>query len=126
HHGRPRSGLRLRFRLRARGLGRPPGLAGSLDGPSQPLNPTRRGGVARRRPNKDFIAVSVSSPSPTRPIEPGLAAHLRDVAIRAAHSVRADLLAAFRSPMDTDTKVDFHDIVTIHDKRTEKSLKAFI
>jgi len=69
--------------------------------------------------------VSVSSPSPTRPIEPGLAAHLRDVAIRAAHSVRADLLAAFRSPMDTDTKVDFHDIVAIHDKRTEKSLKAF-
>ena len=70
--------------------------------------------------------MSVSSLSPARTIEPGLPAHLRDVAIRAAHSVRDDLLAAFRGPMDTDTKVDFHDIVTIHDKRTERSLKTFI
>lgn len=70
--------------------------------------------------------VSVPTSSQSNVIEPRLVAQLCDVAIRAAHSVRDDLLSAFRSPMDTGTKVDFHDIVTIHDRRAEESLKSFI
>ncbi len=70
--------------------------------------------------------MSVPTSSQTNVIEPRLVAQLCDVAIRAAHSVRDDLLSAFRAPMDTGTKVDFHDIVTIHDRRAEESLKSFI
>lgn len=70
--------------------------------------------------------MSVSAPAPRSPFDPALAAHLRAVAVSAALSVRDDLLAAFRSPMAAETKVDFHDIVTIHDKETEARLKRFI
>lgn len=49
-----------------------------------------------------------------------------EVATNAALSVKSPLLAAFRQAMDSDTKVDFHDIVTIHDRQTEEALKAFI
>lgn len=55
-----------------------------------------------------------------------LSSSLREVAMGAALSVRAPLLAAFRQPMVADTKVDFHDIVTIHDRQTEEMLKSYI
>jgi len=58
--------------------------------------------------------------------EATLSRHLREVAIRAARSVQPYLVNAFRSPMVIDTKRDFHDIVTVHDKETEKRLIDFI
>lgn len=55
-----------------------------------------------------------------------LSRQLRDVAVRAAASVQDTLLAAFRSPMRAETKADFHDLVTIHDKETERRLTEFV
>ena len=58
-------------------------------------------------------------------------AHLRstrlmEVAKSAARAVRDPLLEAFRSDMSVNYKVDLHDIVTIHDKRAEATIRAFI
>lgn len=55
-----------------------------------------------------------------------LSRRLRAVALAAAQSVSEPLLAAFRSQIDIATKVDFHDIVTEHDRATERALTAFI
>lgn len=51
---------------------------------------------------------------------------LRMVAERAAQLMREPLLAAFRSNMDVDYKVDLHDVVTRHDKEAEVAIRAFI
>ena len=40
--------------------------------------------------------------------------------------MRAPLLAAFRSVMDIDYKVDLHDLVTVHDKQSEQTIRDFI
>jgi myo-inositol-1(or 4)-monophosphatase len=48
------------------------------------------------------------------------------VAREAALLVSQPLLAAFRSVMDIDYKVDLHDLVTVHDKQTELTLRNFI
>jgi myo-inositol-1(or 4)-monophosphatase len=53
-------------------------------------------------------------------------ASLRAVAVEAALSVRAPLLAAFRSPMAVDYKTDLHDLVTRHDRESEAAIRAFI
>jgi len=55
-----------------------------------------------------------------------LSASLLDVARRAALLVRDPLLAAFRSDMAVDYKVDLHDIVTVHDKQSEVTIRDFI
>ena len=51
---------------------------------------------------------------------------LMEIAKSAALAVRDPLLRAFRSDMAVDYKVDLHDIVTIHDKRAEATIRAFI
>lgn len=51
---------------------------------------------------------------------------LRGVAIQAAELVRAPLLAAFRSTMSIDYKVDLHDVVTKHDRQSEEAIRSFI
>lgn len=51
---------------------------------------------------------------------------LMEIAKWAALAVREPLLTAFRSDMAVDYKVDLHDIVTIHDKRAEATIRAFI
>lgn len=53
-------------------------------------------------------------------------AALRETAMRAAHSVDGQLLAAFRVPMDKDFKRDRHDIVTVYDKASEKQIISVI
>lgn len=45
--------------------------------------------------------------------------HLREVAEKAALSVKEMLKEAFRSDMSLDFKRDLHDIVTVHDKNSE-------
>jgi len=52
--------------------------------------------------------------------------HLLDVARRAALEVRDPLREAFRSTIAVDYKVDLHDVVTEHDKRSEETITAFI
>lgn len=51
---------------------------------------------------------------------------LRHVAEQASQLMREPLLAAFRSNMDVDYKVDLHDVVTKHDKEAEVAIRAFI
>ncbi|WP_159946371.1 inositol monophosphatase family protein [Rhizobium sp. 18065] len=51
---------------------------------------------------------------------------LMDLAQSAALAVREPLLDAFRSAMVVDYKVDLHDIVTVHDKHAEATIRAFI
>jgi len=51
---------------------------------------------------------------------------LMEIAKSAALAVRDPLLEAFRSDMAVDYKVDLHDIVTIHDKRAEATIRSFI
>lgn len=51
---------------------------------------------------------------------------LRTVAEQAAQLMRAPLLAAFRSNMAVDYKVDLHDVVTQYDKEAEVAIRAFI
>lgn len=51
---------------------------------------------------------------------------LMEIAKGAALAVREPLLAAFRSNISVDYKVDLHDIVTIHDKQAENAIRAFI
>ncbi|WP_432286567.1 inositol monophosphatase family protein [Aminobacter sp. BA135] len=51
---------------------------------------------------------------------------LRTVAEQAAQLMREPLLAAFRSNMDVDYKVDLHDVVTRHDREAEVAIRAFI
>ena len=58
------------------------------------------------------------------PIEESAA--LLATATRAAHSVESQLLAAFRVPMGKDFKRDRHDIVTVHDKASEKQIISVI
>lgn len=67
-----------------------------------------------------------AAPSDTAPSTLALSRRCREVAMAAARAVQAPLIEVFRSRMDIDTKVDFHDIVTIHDKATEERLIAFI
>jgi myo-inositol-1(or 4)-monophosphatase len=71
---------------------------------------------------------SPSSPDP-KPVDGGALSHstqLMEIAKSAALAVRDPLLEAFRSDMAVDYKVDLHDIVTIHDKRAEATVRAFI
>lgn len=51
---------------------------------------------------------------------------LMEIAKGAALAVREPLLQAFRSNIDVDYKVDLHDVVTIHDKRAEATIRAYI
>jgi len=51
---------------------------------------------------------------------------LRRTAEAAARSVRAQLVAAFRTVMDTDFKQDLHDIVTVHDRLSEDQIRSVI
>lgn len=52
--------------------------------------------------------------------------YLMHVARNAALTVAPQLRAAFRSTMDFSCKRDEHDIVTLHDKASEKRIAAFI
>ncbi|WP_378947933.1 inositol monophosphatase family protein [Mesorhizobium sp. ANAO-SY3R2] len=52
--------------------------------------------------------------------------NLRAVAEQASKLMREQLLAAFRSTMSVDYKVDLHDVVTKHDKESEVAIRAFI
>jgi myo-inositol-1(or 4)-monophosphatase len=49
-----------------------------------------------------------------------------ELAKSAALAVREPLMNAFRSAMVVDYKVDLHDIVTVHDKNAEATIRAFI
>ncbi|WP_082555536.1 MULTISPECIES: inositol monophosphatase [unclassified Ensifer] len=51
---------------------------------------------------------------------------LVEIARGAANAVRDPLLKAFRSDMVVDYKRDLHDVVTIHDKRAEATIRDFI
>ncbi|WP_282956904.1 inositol monophosphatase family protein, partial [Micrococcus luteus] len=53
-------------------------------------------------------------------------AELRAIALDAARAVVGDLAAAFRSPAATgpEAKTTHHDLVTVHDRRTEARLVA--
>lgn len=51
---------------------------------------------------------------------------LMEITKSAALAVHAPLLEAFRSDISVDYKVDLHDIVTIHDKRAEATIRTFI
>ncbi|KOF21029.1 inositol phosphatase [Ensifer adhaerens] len=51
---------------------------------------------------------------------------LVEIARGAASEVRAPLLKAFRSDMVVDYKRDLHDVVTIHDKCAEATIRDFI
>ena len=53
-------------------------------------------------------------------------ARLRAVAMEAALLVGDRLLAAFRSPIDVDFKVDRHDVVTRYDREAEAEIRAYI
>ena len=59
-------------------------------------------------------------------IDHARSSNLRGIAEEAARVVRAPLLAAFRSVMDVDYKVDLHDLVTVHDKQSERTIRDFI
>lgn len=61
-------------------------------------------------------------------IDPGReqSRHLLEIARRAALAVRDPLLSGFRSAMTIDTKVDRHDIVTEHDRRSEAMIRDLI
>lgn len=59
-------------------------------------------------------------------VDPARSAALRAVAEEAARKVQAPLLAAFRSAMDIDYKVDLHDLVTVHDKQSEQTIRDLI
>ncbi len=52
--------------------------------------------------------------------------HLRRVAIEAVTCVQDQLLAAFRSQMQVEFKLDRHDIVTVHDKAAEERIVAVL
>lgn len=56
----------------------------------------------------------------------GRSRRMMDLASAAALAVREPLLEAFRSAMVIDYKVDLHDLVTVHDKRAEATIRAFI
>ncbi len=47
---------------------------------------------------------------------------LADIAERAARSVSDYLISAFRSPGTVEYKSDFHDVVTIHDKESQRRI----
>ena len=51
---------------------------------------------------------------------------LMNIAKQAAMSVGAPLRAAFRSDMAIDYKVDLHDVVTVHDKQSEATIRDYI
>lgn len=51
---------------------------------------------------------------------------LRQIAIGAVSAVREPLLAAFRSGVEVNYKVDLHDVVTKHDKESEVTIRDFI
>lgn len=53
-------------------------------------------------------------------------ARLRAVAMEAALLVSDRLLAAFRSPIEVDFKVDRHDVVTRYDRDAEAAIRAYI
>ncbi|HTM76082.1 MAG TPA: inositol monophosphatase family protein, partial [Devosia sp.] len=72
------------------------------------------------------MAFDPQSASPAAPAALARSAALMAIAREAALLVRAPLLAAFRSVMDIDYKVDLHDLVTVHDKQTELTLRNFI
>lgn len=73
----------------------------------------------------DTPGLTRSNPSPVF-ADSALSCQCRAVAMAAAQSVAAPLITAFRSQMAVETKVDFHDIVTVHDKATEQRLITFI
>jgi myo-inositol-1(or 4)-monophosphatase len=60
------------------------------------------------------------------PADTAFAAHLLEVARGAALAVSEPLRTAFRSDMAVDYKVDLHDIVTVHDKRSEAVIRDHI
>lgn len=69
------------------------------------------------------------SPTGPQPVSVSALARSRqlmELAKSAALAVREPLLEAFRSDMAVDYKVDLHDIVTVHDKRAEATIRAFI
>lgn len=51
---------------------------------------------------------------------------LRVIAEQASQLMREPLLAAFRSNIAVDYKVDLHDVVTKHDKESEVAIRDFI
>ncbi|CDN58175.1 Inositol monophosphatase/fructose-1,6-bisphosphatase family protein (plasmid) [Neorhizobium galegae bv. officinalis bv. officinalis str. HAMBI 1141] len=54
------------------------------------------------------------------------AKRLMAVAMMAASAVQAPLMAAFRSDMEIGYKRDLHDVVTVHDKNAETTIRNII
>jgi len=52
--------------------------------------------------------------------------HLMEIARKAALEVGPALRDAFRSKMAVDYKVDLHDVVTVHDKQSEATIRDYI
>ncbi|WP_455274370.1 inositol monophosphatase family protein [Rhizobium herbae] len=69
---------------------------------------------------------SSPDPKPVKDEALSRSTQLMEIAKSAAVAVHDPLLEAFRSNMVVDYKVDLHDIVTIHDKRAEAAIRAFI
>ncbi|MGH6762092.1 MAG: inositol monophosphatase family protein [Phyllobacterium sp.] len=67
-----------------------------------------------------------AAPTQHGEVELAQSRRLVDVARRAALKVRDPLLHAFRSEMAVDYKVDLHDVVTIHDKQAEATIRECI
>lgn len=78
------------------------------------------------QPNGVRMTLIDSPGSDTASTDIALSRRCREVAMAAACAVQGPLIDVFRSRMEVDTKVDFHDIVTIHDKATEERLTKFI
>lgn len=51
---------------------------------------------------------------------------LADIAEKAAHSVSSYLAEAFRNPGAVEYKADFHDVVTVHDKESQRRIAEAI
>lgn len=51
---------------------------------------------------------------------------LTEIASGAALAVHDPLITAFRSNIAVDYKVDLHDVVTVHDKQAENTIRTFI
>lgn len=56
----------------------------------------------------------------------GMIDQLADIAQEAARAVGPALLEAFDDPGPVQTKHDFHDVVTVHDKAAEKKIRSIL
>ncbi|MDD7384836.1 MAG: inositol monophosphatase family protein [Actinomycetaceae bacterium] len=72
------------------------------------------------------LAKSALSAQSAQPKNTDLSIRLADIAEAAALSVGPYLIRAFRSTQHVETKADFHDPVTIHDRHTQRALSQVL